>query len=130
MPLSEEEQRLLRQLEQSLAADDPEFASTLRGSKFVARNRRIFGLAILGCLVGLAVVFVSALTAQTIVGVLGFVLMVVSGYFAVSSWQRGVTGDDEDEEPRRVNPSHGPGNQSVIDRMEERWNRRRDSDGF
>src|SRR4051794_27874211 len=32
VPLSDEEARLLHQLEQSLAAEDPDFASTLRGS--------------------------------------------------------------------------------------------------
>ena len=43
MPLSDEEARLLHQLEQSLAAEDPDFASTLRGSKFMAHNRRTGG---------------------------------------------------------------------------------------
>ena len=47
MPLSDEEARLLHQLEQSLAAEDPDFASTLRGSKFLAHNRRVAILAVL-----------------------------------------------------------------------------------
>lgn len=132
MPLSEDEQRLLRQLEQSLAADDPEFASTLRGSKFVARNRRIFSLALLGCVVGLGVLFAGALIAQTVLGVAGFVLMVVSAYFAVTAWGRGVAGDDDEgaHAPIEAGPSGGQpkAKGSFIERMEGRWNRRRGDD--
>ena len=43
------------QLEQSLAAEDPDFASTLRGSKFMAHNRRVAVLAALGFIAGLVV---------------------------------------------------------------------------
>lgn len=129
MPLSEDEQRLLRQLEQSLAADDPEFASTLSGSKFAARNRRVFSLALIGAVLGLGVVFLGALTAQTYLGIGGFVLMVVSAYFAFTAWGRGVTGeedgdgspvDDRGPAPREPKPKG-----SFIERMEGRWNRRR-----
>ena len=43
MPLSEEELRLLEQMEQALAQEDPKFVSTLRGSTLerVARMRTI-----------------------------------------------------------------------------------------
>ena len=43
MPLSEEELRLLEQMEQALAQEDPKFVSTLRGSSLerVARMRTI-----------------------------------------------------------------------------------------
>ena len=47
MPLSEEEQRLLEQMEEALAAEDPKFVSALRGSSTRSRHKR---LAILGCL--------------------------------------------------------------------------------
>lgn len=133
MPLSEDEQRLLRQLEQSLAADDPEFASTLRGSKFAARNRRIFALALIGCVLGLGVLFAGALIAQTPLGVGGFLIMVVSAYFAVTAWGRGVAGEDDDDARLEAGPGPSAGPQSkgsFIERMEGRWNRRRDGDGL
>ena len=43
MPLSEEELRLLEQMEQALAQEDPKFVSTLRGSSLerVARMRTV-----------------------------------------------------------------------------------------
>ena len=69
MPLSDEEARLLHQLEQSLAAEDPDFASTLRGSAYAARNRRLAILGVVGLLAGIGVLFAGAVTQLTIVGV-------------------------------------------------------------
>ena len=85
MPLSEEEARLLHQLEQSLAAEDPDFASTLRGSKQAARNRRLAAVAGLGFAVGIVVLFVGALSAMAWVGVVGFVVMLATTYLFVTA---------------------------------------------
>ena len=40
MPLSEEELRLLEQMERALVADDPKLASTMRGTTLRASARR------------------------------------------------------------------------------------------
>ena len=48
MPLSEEELRLLEQMERALVQEDPKFASTLRGTAFRRSARR---KAILGAVV-------------------------------------------------------------------------------
>ena len=40
MPLSEEELRLLEQMERALVAEDPKLASTLRGTKVRQHQRR------------------------------------------------------------------------------------------
>lgn len=124
MPLSEEEARLLHQLEQSLAAEDPDFASTLRGSKFLAHNRRVAILAVLGFLGGVALLFGGAVSAMTWLGVLGFVVMLGSAYVFVLAWRRGIgQGEETDDEPAAQKP---PG--SFVDRLEERWQRRQDGD--
>lgn len=124
MPLSDEEARLLHQLEQSLAAEDPDFASTLRGSKFLAHNRRFAILAVLGFLGGIALLFGGAVSAMTWLGVLGFVVMLGSAYIFVTAWRRGIgpsdAGDDE------AAPQKPTG--SFVDRLEERWQRRQDGD--
>ncbi len=126
MPLSDEEARLLQQLEQSLAAEDPDFASTLRGSKQAARNRRVAVLAGLGFLVGLGVLFAGAVTATTWLGVLGFLVMLAGAYFAVTAWRRGVVSNERPSaRPSSSKPSSGG---SFVDRMEERWQRRQDGD--
>lgn len=134
MPLSDEEARLLHQLEQSLAAEDPDFASTLRGSKFMARNRRVAALSALGFIGGIVVMFSGAVTKMTWLGVLGFLAMVGTAFLFSQAWKRGIGGhDDEAQAPagrsgrsgRQQKPSG-----SFVDRMEERWQRRRDGDGI
>lgn len=127
MPLSDEEARLLQQLEQSLAAEDPDFASTLRGSKQAARNRKVAVLSGLGFVVGLGVLFAGAVAATTWLGVLGFVVMLAGGYFFVTAWRHGLTASP-DAAPSRPSPKQGKQGGSFVDRMEERWQRRQDGD--
>ena len=123
MPLSEEEARLLHQLEQSLAAEDPDFASTLRGSKFLAHNRRVAILAVLGFLTGIALLFGGAVSAMTPLGVFGFIVMLGSAYIFVTAWRRGIGQADGEGDEAPQKPSG-----SFVDRLEERWQRRQDGD--
>jgi hypothetical protein len=124
VPLSDEEARLLHQLEQSLAAEDPDFASTLRGSKFLAHNRRVAILAVLGFLAGIALLLGGAVAAMTPVGVLGFVVMLGSAYIFVIVWRRGIGQAEEGADATAAQKPPG----SFVDRLEERWQRRQDGD--
>ena len=134
MPLSEEEQRLLEQMEQALVAEDPKFASALRGSALVARSRRHAILAVLGFLAGVAALMIGAIAALTAVAVVGFILMLTSAYVFVTAWRRVQQGDDSsstqesagggEAPPSRRSRSRSHG--SFIERMEERWRRRRE----
>ncbi|MGZ5366404.1 DUF3040 domain-containing protein [Aeromicrobium sp.] len=127
MALSEEEARLLHQLEQSLAAEDPDFASTLRGSKLFAHNRRIAIIAAFGFVAGLLVLFSGVTVPSVILGVLGFIMMLASAYIFLTAYRRGIGSADKEEGPGRVPPKPSG---SFVDRMEERWNRRQDGDEF
>lgn len=127
MPLSDEEARLLHQLEQSLAAEDPEFASTLRGSKFLARNRRVAIGAVLGFLTGLVLLFAGAVSAMTWLGVAGFVAMLSTAYLFVNAWKRGIGGPEDEGSSSSGRTSDKPSG-NFVDRMEERWQRRREGD--
>lgn len=129
MPLSDEEARLLQQLEQSLAQEDPDFASTLRGSKVQARHRKIAVMGAIGTLAGLGIVFIAAVQAMTLIGVLGFALMVVGAYFFVTAW-RGGFGSIDISMPSGPSRPSGGAKASFVDRMEQRWQRRRDNEGF
>lgn len=134
MPLSDEEARLLQQLEQSLAAEDPEFASTLRGSRLVARTRRVAVLSALGFLAGIGLLLAGVMVPQTVLGVIGFVLMLGSAYLFVTSYRRGLTVAASPSAPASGGP-RGKGRKpkssgSFTDRMEQRWNRRRDGDDY
>ena len=150
MPLSEEELRLLEQMERALVADDPKLASTMRGTTLRASARRRALIAALAFVVGVVVLMSGAVTKTTWVGVVGFVVMLVSAYVALSSWR----GQHRTPEPPRAgepgahpsfsvidggrssrkrsprgsrsSSSHG----SMMERFEERWRRRREQNGF
>lgn len=134
MPLSEEEQRQLEQLEQALAAEDPSLASALRGSKLRARNRRHAIFAAVGFVAGVALLMVGVIVTMTMLGVAGFVIMLASAYVFLTAWRSGMGGEDESEES--APPKGGGGrpravtsdSESFMHRMEERWRRRRDTD--
>jgi Protein of unknown function (DUF3040) len=136
VPLSEEEQRLLEQMEQALVAEDPKFASALRGSALVARSRRHAIVAVLGFLVGVAGLMIGAIATLTVVAVVGFVLMLVSAYVFVTAWRRVQQGGDDSSASPEPAQGESPSSSrrtrrtgSFIERMEERWRRRRE-DGF
>ncbi|HJR89895.1 MAG TPA: DUF3040 domain-containing protein [Aeromicrobium sp.] len=124
MPLSDEEARLLHQLEQSLAAEDPDFASTLRGSKLLAKSKRVATLSIVGFLTGLGLLFGGVVMARTWLGVVGFVVMLGAVYVFVTAGRSGLAGSGE---PSRTSAAAKPSG-SFVDRMEERWHRRQQGD--
>jgi len=149
VPLSEEELRLLEQMERALVADDPKLASTMRGTTLRASARRRALIAALAFVVGVAVLMTGAVTKNTIVGVVGFVVMLVSAYLALSSWrgQHRTPEQSRSAEPgghpsfsvidggrssRKRAPRGGrsASHHSMMERFEERWRRRRDQNGF
>ncbi len=149
MPLSEEELRLLEQMERALVEEDPKLASTLRGTAFrrAARRRAIFAGA---CFVlGVVVLMTGAVAQITPVGIAGFVIMLGSATVALTAMRgqsapaapdprtishpsRGFTvvdGGRSGHKPRRPR-RHGHSGHSFMERMDERWRRRREQGGF
>ena len=137
MPLSEHEQRLLEQMERALYAEDPKFASQLRGRDPRSNFRRRMVLAAFGLVVGV-VLLMTGLVAQIIlVSVLGFVAMLGSAFFAVTSY-RGlsnasrlgvVDGAGAVRRPQQAAARRPRDRRGLMDRFEQRWNRRRDDNG-
>ena len=150
MPLSEEELRLLEQMERALVAEDPKLASTLRGTTLRATARRRALLAGIVFVLGVVVLMTGAVMQQTVVAIVGFVIMLGSAYVALASWrgqnhvvekpsppQAGSTPNFSVIEggrakkrgvraPRRRSQSQG----TMMQRFEERWRRRRDQNGY
>jgi hypothetical protein len=128
VPLSEEEQRLLEQMEEALAAEDPKFVSTIRGSSSRIKHKRIAILATVGFVFGVVVLMAGAITTLSLVAVAGFVIMLTCAYLAITHWRR--LGDPD--LPSNVHPiGKSKGRQSTqstgfMNRMEDRWRRRRD----
>ncbi|NIH84262.1 DUF3040 domain-containing protein [Amycolatopsis granulosa] len=122
MPLSEHEQRLLDQIERELYAEDPKFASTVRGARFrrPARRRRIQGIALFVVGVALLVlgVMVRALWVADVplMSVFGFVVMFAGVVLAVMSGRGGGEG--------KGGAKGAKAKSSFTHRMEERFRQR------
>ena len=156
MPLSEEEMRLLEQMERALVEEDPKFASTLRGTTFARATRTRIVAAGIAFVVGVVLLMTGAIMQQTWLGIIGFVIMLASATLGLSAW-RGrqaaseksptegrfeapdspaglsvVQGGRSGRKPRRTGGGRAKGasRQSFMQRLEERWQRRRDQNGF
>ena len=143
MPLSEEELRLLEQMERALVEEDPKLASTLRGTSFRRSARRRAILAGLAFAIGVAVLMTGAITKLWPVGIVGFVIMLGSATIGLGA----IRGHQVGSEPRaadhssgftvieggrtgRSRKSHPRSSASFMDRMEQRWRRRREQGGW
>ncbi|MDX3843938.1 DUF3040 domain-containing protein [Streptomyces europaeiscabiei] len=130
MPLSEHEQRMLEQMERALYAEDPKFASALEGSGLRTYTRRRVYQAVAGFLVGIALLMAGMVAQQIWVSVVGFLVMLGCAVLAVTGWRKA---PKPGEQPTGAAGSAG-GRQtrqrrSMMDRIEQRWQRRRDEQG-
>ena len=130
MPLSEHEQRLLDQIERALYAEDPKFASTVRGAKLrrPSKRRRVQGIVLfvagVAALVAGVIFSKLAIAGIPVVSVFGFLLMFFGVLITVSTLRRGdqiADGAQEDGKPTRSRSSFS-------ERMEERFRRRFDEE--
>ncbi|AZS87788.1 DUF3040 domain-containing protein [Streptomyces griseoviridis] len=129
MPLSEHEQRMLEQMERALYAEDPKFASALEGSGLRTYTRRRVYQAVAGFLVGIALLMAGMVAKQVWLSVVGFLVMLGCAVLAVTGWRKA---PKPGEQPAAGAPHvRGQGRQkrSMMDRIEERWQRRRDEQG-
>ncbi|GAB3001671.1 DUF3040 domain-containing protein [Mycobacterium bourgelatii] len=132
MPLSDHEQRMLDQIESALYAEDPKFASSVRGGGFRAptARRRLQGVALfvigLGMLVAGVAIKATMIGSFPVLSVFGFVVMFGGVVYAISGPRlsalpdRGPAGG-----PGRQRRSKGSGG-SFTSRMEDRFRRRFD----
>jgi len=130
MPLSEHEQRLLDQIERALYAEDPKFASTVRGARLrrPSKRRRIQGVVLfvagVAALVAGVIFPKLAIVGIPVVSVFGFLLMFFGVLITLTTLRRGdqvAEGSQEDGKPTRSRSSFS-------ERMEERFRRRFDDE--
>jgi threonine/homoserine/homoserine lactone efflux protein len=127
VPLSEEEQRLLEQMEEALAAEDPKFVSALRGASARSHHKRLTIVAVFGFVVGIAILMTGAVLANTYIAVPGFVVMLGCAYLALVH----IRHMNDPDVPDNVTPigkgkASMPRQSGFMNRMEDRWRRRRD----
>ncbi len=141
MPLSEHEQRVLEQMEHALYAEDPRFASNLKKPAVQTRSRRRALLGVIVAVIGLALVLAGVFTSQIWLGGIGFGAMVLGGTWALTPGGTtpplSVVGGKETSAGPQGATKAGPGNKkksppgrsgTFMQRMEQRWDKRRDSD--
>jgi hypothetical protein len=126
VPLSEHEQRLLEQMERALYAEDPKFASSLRSAGPRPGNRRKAAVGVLTALVGFALLITGAATSLVVVGVVGFLAMLL-GTFLVVTTMRSQPETETTSKPAPGAPAKAS-KAGFMDRVEERFRRRREGD--
>jgi hypothetical protein len=133
MPLSDHEQRMLDQIESALYAEDPKFASSVRGGNLRAPSarRRLQGVALF--VIGLAMLVSGVAFKATMIGsfpilsVIGFVVMFGGVIFAITGPRVAKGRDRTGSEPGPQRQKRGKGSGgSFTSRMEDRFRRRFD----
>ncbi len=121
MPLSEQEQRLLDEMERHLLRNDADVVSAPRDGRTISYRNLVYGTILV--LVGLGGLVAGVAIPLIAIGVVGFVVMLVGVVLAVT--------------PARA-PSAGPAGKSrdasrpaakqasFMDRMNDRWDRRQE----
>jgi hypothetical protein len=132
MPLSDHEQRMLDQIESALYAEDPKFASSVRGGGLRAptARRRLQGVALL--VIGLGMLVSGIAFKATMIGdfpilsVVGFIVMFGGVLYAITG-PRMSRSDQRGSGPgtSRQRRNRGSGG-SFTSRMEDRFRRRFD----
>ncbi|MBD8079206.1 DUF3040 domain-containing protein [Cellulosimicrobium arenosum] len=130
MPLSEYEQKVLEQMERALTSDDPRLANTLQSPR--RRSAWRYVLAGLGVVVGLLLLVLGAALSQTWLGVAGFALM-FGGVVLVFQRPRrsggGPVGTVQTDGSVRPAAPAKASRTTFLNRLEERWERRREQGG-
>lgn len=130
MALSEQEQKLLEQLEASLKAEDPKLADRLSGTTQIKLHRRRAAIAGLAFVVGVIVLLVGV-QVHPAVSIIGFLLMLGGALVGISSWQRVADDNPQPSRPGASGPRPTPSaasSQEFMDKLEERWRRRQQGD--
>jgi len=129
VPLSEHEQRLLEQMERALHAEDPKFASALQGDKLRRRLRRRVAISVVGMLAGGALIGYGIVVRRVAIDVAGAAVVLVCAWLAWSIWRR-VPAPGQIVPAFRLRPRRTRRAGTLGQRMEMRWQRRRERDGF
>jgi hypothetical protein len=123
MPLSEQEQRLLDEMERHLMRNDADVVSAPREGQSLSYRNIVYGAVLV--LVGLAALVVGVSTSLIVVGVIAFLVMVGGVVLAVTPSRGGASTRPAETAQKKAGPATQPAS-SFMDRINERWDRRHD----
>ena len=121
MPLSEQEQRLLDEMERHLMRNDADVVSAPTDGRSLSYRNIVYGTILV--LVGLGALIVGVSTQLIVVGVIGFVVMLGGVILAVTP-TRGLPRGPVDISPPTATRQRS--SSSFMDRMNDRWDRRQE----
>lgn len=123
MPLSEQEQRLLDEMERNLYQHDVDFVATISGQRGKPNYTWMALGALLG-VVGVIAVLVGISIQQPLVGLAGFVMILGGVLLALARPKKSAAA------PQQPAGSHASApKQGFMDRMNERWDKREEERG-
>ena len=122
MPLSEQEQRLLEEMERGLYQNDADFVATV-GQRRGKPNYTIVVVGALLAVLGIATLLVGVVIHQPLVGVLGFIIMFGGVLLAIAPPRR-LEAPAPDQKPGK--PAKATG---FMDGLGNRWDKRQDERG-
>jgi len=120
MPLSEQEQRLLDEMERHLMRNDADVVSARGGGRSLSYRNIVLGTVLV--LIGLGGLIAGVSVPLVIVGVVGFVVMLGGVILAVTPTRgaggatAAAAGSSRERKPKTSS--------SFMDRMNDRWDRR------
>ena len=119
MPLSEQEQRMLDEMERHLMGNDADVVSAPQGDHALSYRNIVYGIILV--LAGLGAMIVGVAVPLTVVGVIGFLAMLAGVVLAVTPSRTGTLRTSKKAKPGSPDAKpHG----SLMDRLNERWDRR------
>ena len=121
MPLSEQEQRLLEEMERGLYQNDADFVATV-GNRQGRTNYRTLAVGVLIGVVGVVTLVAGVIVQQPLIGVLGFVIMFSGVLLAAtpSKSPTSVTGSEASASRKPASSSR------FMDNLNSRWDKRQD----
>ncbi|MGY2027479.1 DUF3040 domain-containing protein [Nocardia gipuzkoensis] len=133
MPLSEHEQRMLEQIESALYAEDPKFASSVRGGRLrsTSSRRRLQAAALFVLGLFLLVAGIAAPVKPggfPIISLIGFIVMFGAGVLLLVGTSKSAAKNDRSVGEATSGGAGGRGRQrksgGFSERMEDRFRRR------
>lgn len=121
MPLSEQEQRLLDEMERHLMHNDADVVTASRDGRSLSYRNIVYGTILV--LAGLGGLIVGVSTQLIVVGVIGFIVMLGGVVLAVTPARGSAR---RPTEAAAAKPIKNRSSSSFMDRMNDRWDRRRE----
>ena len=119
MPLSEQEQRLLDEMERHLMRNDADVVTAPRDGRSLSYRNIVYGTILV--LLGLGGLIVGVSQQLIVVGVIGFVVMLGGVLLAVTPGRGPGRVRMDPDRPAKATASNST---SFMDRMNDRWDKR------